>query len=114
MTKADVRDLARKYGLTNHGKPAYTCLLTRFPVGWHISMNDLEKVGKAESLLRELGFTQVRLRHHGNIARIETDPADFPLLLNPEIRKQVVQGVKALGYDFVALDLEGYRFGSME
>ena len=78
-----------------------------------ISVEELSKVGRAERLLKDLGFAQCRVRVHGDVARVEVEPADLPRLAQPGIRGQVVDGLKALGYRYVTLDLEGFRSGSM-
>jgi uncharacterized protein len=111
LTKARVRSLARDLGLPNWDKPAAACLSSRIPYGTTITLESLSQVGRAEELLRGLGVRQVRVRHHDKVARIEVEAADFPLLL--ERRAEVVAGLKAIGYVFVALDLAGFRSGGM-
>jgi uncharacterized protein len=111
FTKADIRELSRRLGLPTADKPANACLASRFPYGETITSEKLGRVGQAERVLREAGFDVVRVRHHGDVARIEVPASDRTRLLAavPEI----VTKIKALGYVWVACDLEGYRSGSM-
>jgi pyridinium-3,5-biscarboxylic acid mononucleotide sulfurtransferase len=113
MTKADVRRAAREMGVPSWDKPASACLSSRIEFGVTISVEMLSKVGRAESLLKDLGFRQCRVRVHGDVARIEVEPDDLPLLAEPGTRERVVSALKALGYRYVTLDLEGFRSGSM-
>ncbi len=107
------RETGRKvYGISVSDKPASPCLATRFPYGTRLDRAELLKVGRAEAVLREMGFYNVRVRVHGNLARIETDAENIPLLM--ERRESIVGAVKRLGYDYVAADLEGFRSGSMD
>jgi uncharacterized protein len=94
-------------------KPALACLASRFPYGTRIDKGSLERVGKAEDLLRKLGFGQVRVRHHGAVARLEVEPGEFTRLMKPGVRAEVSRRLKRLGYAYVALDLDGYRTGSL-
>lgn len=111
FTKADVRELSRRLALPTAEKPANACLASRFPYGTEITVKDLERVGKAERVVREAGFDVVRVRHHGDVARIEVPPADRERLL--EAAGNIVPALKALGYVWVSMDLAGYRSGSM-
>jgi len=111
FNKADIRALARALGLPIWDKPSFACLSSRFPYGTPITRELLIKVDRAERFLRELGFRQVRVRHHDTIARLEVPPDDFPRLL--ECAPAIVAHLKSLGYTYVALDLEGYRSGKM-
>lgn len=111
LTKEDVRALSRRLGLPTADKPANACLASRFPYGESITAEKLGRVGRAERILREAGFVAVRVRHHGDVARIEVPPADRARLLGAADR--VVPALKALGYVWVSMDLEGYRSGSM-
>ncbi len=113
LTKAEIRTLSRHFGLPTWGKPSMACLASRFPYGSRIEIEALDRVGKAEDVLRKLGFRQVRVRHHGETARIEVEPTEFPALLRPGTRQAVVRGLKRLGYLYVTFDLEGYRTGSL-
>lgn len=107
--KADVRSLARTLGLSNWDKPAAACLSSRIPRGTRITEQKLRRVEQAEGVLKEEGFRQVRVRDHEGIARIEVDPNEIPKLLDPVRRDNITRGLKALGFQFVTLDLEGYR-----
>ena len=109
--KADVRTLAKALGLSNWDKPAAACLSSRIPRGTRITEQKLQRVEHAERLLKEEGFRQVRVRDHDGIARIEVDPTELPALLDPIRRDRITKGLKALGFHFVTLDLEGYRPG---
>ena len=109
--KADVRTLAKALGLSNWDKPAAACLSSRIPRGTRITEQKLQRVEHAERLLKEEGFRQVRVRDHDGIARIEVDPTELPALLDPVRRDRITKGLKALGFHFVTLDLEGYRPG---
>jgi uncharacterized protein len=111
FTKANIRELSRRLHLPTADKPANACLASRFPYGESITSEKLGRVGQAERVLREAGFAVVRVRHHGNVARIEVPPADRARLL--EAAAAIVPKIKALGYVWVACDLEGYRSGSM-
>jgi uncharacterized protein len=113
LVKAEVRALSRFLGLPTAAKPALACLASRFPYGTKIDKGSLERVGKAEDLLRKLGFGQVRVRHHGAVARLEVEPAMIPRLAQADVRGKISRGLKKLGYAYVALDLDGYRTGSL-
>jgi uncharacterized protein len=111
FTKAHVRDAARLLGLEVWDKPAAACLASRLPYGTPVTLGTLSRVGAAEEALRALGFAQVRVRHYGDLARIEVDPADLDAAL--AARTAVVEAVKAAGYRYVTLDLEGFRSGNL-
>jgi pyridinium-3,5-biscarboxylic acid mononucleotide sulfurtransferase len=112
LTKADIRALAQRYGLPVWDKPAFACLGSRFPYGTAITPEKLAQVEAAEDVLWELGLRQFRVRHHGDLARIELDPADMGLLV--ERAAEVVGRVReTAGFHHVTLDLAGYRRGSM-
>ena len=113
MTKSDVREAARELALSTWDKPASACLASRIPFGVTIKVEELSKVGRAERLLKDLGFAQCRVRVHGDVARIEVDVADVQRLAAPGVRQSVVESLHALGYRYVTLDLEGFRSGSM-
>jgi pyridinium-3,5-biscarboxylic acid mononucleotide sulfurtransferase len=113
LGKAEIRQLAREAALPNWDKPAAPCLATRFPVGTKITEQALKKVEEAEVALRELRVEGVlRLRIHGDLIRIETEPASLQKLL--ELRVTITKRLKQLGFNYVTLDLEGYRMGSMD
>ncbi len=113
LDKRDVRILSRFLGLPTADKPSLACLASRFPYGTRIEEENLKKVADAERVLRSLGLTQVRVRHHGAVARIEVEPDRIPALAKKAARERLVRAFKALGYKYVALDLEGYRTGSL-
>ena len=113
FTKADVRAVASHLGLASSLKPASPCLASRIPYGVEITREKLEMVEKAEELLRSLGFTELRVRHHEDLARIEVPPADLPRLLEPGVRDKLIDGLKSLGYRYITIDLEGFRSGSL-
>lgn len=113
LTKAEIRELSRELDLPTADKPAFACLASRFPYGERISEEKLSAVGAVETLLRELGFGQFRVRHHGETARIEVAPADIERLAAEDNRARIVACAKQAGFVYVALDLEGYRTGSM-
>ncbi|MFC1572254.1 ATP-dependent sacrificial sulfur transferase LarE [Candidatus Eisenbacteria bacterium] len=113
LTKDEIRILSREVNLPTWNIPANACLASRVPYGEKITAEKLRRIEQAESLLHELGFSQVRVRVHGNLARIETDSASVANLSSPEIREPVVAKLRALGFDYVALDLEGYRTGRL-
>ena len=113
LTKAEIRHLSRTLELPTADLPSAACLASRFPYTTRITREDLARVHKAEEALRALGFSGLRVRHHGSIARIELPPEQLARALEPEIREAIVREVKALGYHYVALDLEGYRTGSL-
>ena len=111
--KADVRAAAASLGLESAPKPASPCLASRIPYGTAITRERLEQVERAEALLRELGFSELRVRHHGETARIEVPLGDVPRLVAPGVREQVTCGFRALGFRWVTLDLDGFRSGSL-
>ena len=109
--KADVRTLAKALGLSNWDKPAAACLSSRIPRGTSITEQKLQRVEHAERLLKKEGFRQVRVRDHDGMARIEVDPAELPALLEPGRHDRLTKGLKVIGFQFVTVDLEGYRPG---
>lgn len=113
MTKADIRYLSKQMGLSTWSKPSFACLASRFVYGETITKEKLAMVEKAERLLGELGFCQFRVRIHGTMARIELLPEDFERFMTGEIREKVAARLKEYGFSYVALDLQGYRTGSM-
>ena len=109
--KADVRELARRLGLPNAEKPQAACLSSRFPYGTAITEALLAQVEQAEELLADIGLTQFRVRHHGDVARLEVMPDDMPTLL--QRRQEIESKMKSFGYLYVTLDLGGFRSGSL-
>lgn len=112
LTKADVRALAKELGLPNWAKPALACLSSRVPYGTAVTVGVLSQVERAEAVLYERGFTGFRVRHHQRVARLEMSPADLRRLLEEPLRTEIVTAIKAVGYTYVAVDLEGFRSGS--
>jgi uncharacterized protein len=113
FSKADVRACARMLNLPVWDKPPLACLSSRIPYGTRITPEILQTIQSAEDRLRVFGFRQVRVRHHGDTARIEIDRDDFGRLLSEDAAQKIVAAFKELGYTYVCLDLEGYRTGSM-
>lgn len=113
FTKVDVRAAAAHYGLASQDKPASPCLASRIPYGTVITRENLNMVERAEEIVRSLGFRELRVRHHGDVARVEVPLAELPRLLEAGVREQLVAGLKGLGYRFVTVDLEGFRSGSL-
>jgi uncharacterized protein len=114
ITKSEIRTALDSRGIPNAGKPPGTCLATRFAYGTHITPEALQQVENAEAALRKLGFRQTRLRVHGPLARLETDPDDISRLSDHVLRQTVVRILREAGFHFITLDLEGYRTGSMD
>ncbi len=111
MGKSEVRAAARAIGLPNWNKPSFACLSSRIPHGTPVTVAALRQIEAAEDGVKALGFRQVRVRHHGDVARIEVDAAEIPRLLAQ--REAVVAAVREAGYKFVSADLEGYSTGSL-
>jgi uncharacterized protein len=113
LGKREIRELSRAAGLPTAELPASACLASRLPYGTRVTPERLAQVDEGEERLRQLGFRQVRLRHHGPLARVEVDPAEMPLALDAEMARRMVAALKDLGFRWVSLDLEGYRTGSL-
>lgn len=113
LTKDEIRVLSKELGLKTWNKPSFACLSSRFPYGEKITVEKLQMVDKAEQFLIDLGFLQTRVRHHGSVARIEVDEVEFDRFMDKDIRNKVYLKLKELGFIHVALDLKGYRTGSM-
>lgn len=112
LTKKEIRELSEKEGLPTWNKPSFSCLATRFPYGEELTVEKLRRTEAAENLLAELGFTQRRVRVHGNLARIEVLPAEIPRLL--ERRDMISSRLEELGFLYTTVDLKGFRSGSMD
>ena len=113
LSKAEIRDLSRAAGLPTADLPASACLSSRLPYGTEVTEERLRQVEQGEERLRALGFRQLRLRHHGELARVEIDPGELTRALDPEMASRIVEAIKPLGFRYVSLDLEGYRTGSL-
>ena len=114
FNKAEIRKLSQNLGLLTWNKPSYACLASRIPYGSRITKEKLRQVDAGEDFLRGLGLNrQVRVRHHGDTARIEVTASDLSEILQEEVRHRIVAFFKKLGFMFITLDLEGYRMGSL-
>ena len=113
LTKAEIRRLSKELGLPTWNKQSFACLSSRFPYGESITPESLGMIDKAEQYLLDLGLSQVRVRCHGKLARIETDDDGFEKLMDVSLRERVYTEFKAIGFIYIALDLHGYRTGSM-
>lgn len=113
MGKREIRSVARLLGVPVWDKPAMACFSSRIPYGTKVDVTTLRMIYKAEKLLRDLGFRQVRVRHHDKIARIEVERTELPRLFEDEVSRIVTDGLRKLGYMYVTVDLLGYRTGSM-
>jgi uncharacterized protein len=113
FTKMDVRALSQELGLPTWDKPAMACLASRIPYGTSVTVDRLRQIAEAEAVLRRLGLRELRVRHHGEVARIEVPVDDIRYVLDEPTRRAVVDGIKAVGFSYVALDLAGFRSGSM-
>lgn len=113
INKEDIRYYSKTLGLPTWDKPSFACFASRIPYGSVITKEKLETVDKAEQYLFDMGFKQIRVRHHGSIARIELGENDFDKFLDRKLMKEVSITLKKLGFSYVTLDLEGYRTGSM-
>jgi uncharacterized protein len=113
LNKAEIRELSRELALPTWDKQSFACLASRFPYGETITAERLGMVDRAEQILLDLGFRQVRVRHHGEVARIETDEPGFSLFMDRATRELVYERFKSIGFAYASLDLKGYRTGSM-
>ncbi len=113
LTKAEIRELSRQMNLPTADLPASPCLASRVAYGLEITEEKLKQVEQAEDFLRGLGFVEFRVRHHGDIARIEINPKEFAKIAPDTVRKQIAEDLKKLGFTYITLDLQGFRSGSM-
>jgi pyridinium-3,5-biscarboxylic acid mononucleotide sulfurtransferase len=113
LTKPDIRELSRRFGLPTADLPASPCLASRLPYGLDITPERLAQVEQAESFLREFGLTEFRVRHHGNLARIEVKPQQFAIVTSEPNKTKIAERLKAIGFTFVCIDLQGFRSGAL-
>ena len=113
LTKAEIRQLSERAGLPVWDRPASACLSSRIPYGMPVTIEKLSVIERGEARLRALGFRQMRVRHHGDVVRIEIAPDEMPSALNVEMAQRIAAAFKQLGFKFVTLDLEGYRQGAL-
>ena len=113
LSKSEIRTLSLGMDLPTWDKPAQACLSSRIPYGTPVTVEALERIAKAEEFLHDLGIRQLRVRHHDTVARIEVEPADFPALTQDDVRAKVTDYFRSIGYSYVALDLAGFRSGSL-
>jgi uncharacterized protein len=113
LTKADIRELSRRAGLPTWDEPASACLSSRIPYHSEVTTEKLRMIERAEDALRALGFRVCRVRHHDTLARIELGTNELHRALDPDVREQIVRELRAIGYQHVTIDLQGYRMGSL-
>jgi len=113
LTKSDIRQLSRDMELPTADLPASPCLSSRLAYGLQVTVERLSQVERAEALLRDLGFKEFRVRHHDKVARIECHPEDLPNLIKEAVRNQIVRAFKEYGFQFVTVDLQGFRSGAL-
>lgn len=113
LSKAEIRQLSERAGLPVWDRPASACLSSRIPYGMPVTIEKLSVIERGEAKLRLLGFQQMRVRHHGEVVRIEIAPDELPRALNIEMAQRIAAAFKQLGFKFVTLDLEGYRTGAL-
>lgn len=113
LTKKDIRSLSKELGLKTWDKPSYACLLTRIPYGDELKVEDFEKIEEAEKYMMKIGFRAVRVRCHGNLARIEVDRKDRARLFDEKLMDDISSKFKEVGFKYVTLDMQGYRVGSL-
>jgi len=113
MTKADIRELSKRFGLPTFDKPAMPCLSSRIPYGQPITPEKLRQIDEAERFLRELGFRECRVRHHGDVARVELPADEIPRATTDPLRSRIDEALRAVGFPYVTIDLRGFRSGSL-
>ncbi len=113
LTKADIRELSKEMGLPTWSKPSFACLSSRFPYGNEITISKLQMIDEAEEFLLDMGIRQVRVRHHGEIARIEVSPEERVQFFDVKVMDKIVEKFKRIGFTYVTFDMQGYRTGSM-
>ena len=113
LTKQDIRELSRLAGLPTWDEPASACLSSRIPYNSEVTGEKLRMIERAEGVLRDLGFRVCRVRHHDTLARIEVAASEIARALEPDTRQRIVQELRAIGYQHVTIDLQGYRMGSL-
>jgi uncharacterized protein len=113
LNKAEIRQLSRRAGLSTWNRPAAACLSSRVPYGVPVTLENLSRIEHAESVLREMGFRQFRVRSHGELARIEIAPDELPRALEVSTARAIAAAVRETGFEYATLDLEGYRQGSL-
>jgi len=113
LTKADIRELSRRAGLPTWDEPASACLSSRIPYHSEVTTEKLRMIERAEDALRALGFRVCRVRHHDTLARIELGTNELHRALDPDVRERIVRELRAIGYQHVTIDLQGYRMGSL-
>jgi uncharacterized protein len=114
LSKEEIRYISKSMRLPTWDKPSFTCLVSRIPYGIRITLSILRKIDRAERFIHELGFRQVRVRHYGDLVRIELEPEEVKNVFIWELKDKIVEELKNLGYKYITLDLEGYRRGSMD
>jgi uncharacterized protein len=113
-TKSEIREALKFLGIPIWNNPSSSCLATRIPYSEEITIDRLKRIDESEKLLRGMGFEQLRVRDHGTVARIEIDKGSTRLLLSDKVRSKITKKLKELGYNYITLDMEGYRSGSMD
>ena len=113
LSKEEIRGLSREMDLPTWDKPSQACLSSRIPYGTPVSVEALTRIAQAEEFLHSLGFKQLRVRHHDNVARIEVEPSEFHRLIEDDVRRAIGRHFRSIGYPYVTLDLEGFRSGSL-
>ena len=113
LSKAEIRELSKEMDLDTWDKPAQACLSSRIPYGTSVTVQALDRIARAEEFLRGLGIKELRVRHHDTIARIEVGSDDLARIMDPEVRGEVAERLRSIGYSYVTVDLDGFRSGSL-